>query len=201
MNTSAANTSTGSQSQKLGRRERRLARRATRKQLAAAQLELEQLRKLKHVAAYAIRYVGAIDAPNPSEPWDIAKKRDDLVAVVHAHQGRPEKTRRDSNVVPLRPVASQANPPRGGFQAAGFPTQPLPRKQVHMQNGRSREQLARDVEVKRRELRDAAARYGAEANKRLRNPERVSDLGRAVDAAARQFVEAEDRLRAAEAAA
>lgn len=58
--------------------------------------------------------------------------------------------------------------------------------------------LARDLEVKRRELLNAAKRLGAEANKRRRDPDRVACLADHLDAAAREFVRAELRLNEAE---
>lgn len=59
----------------------------------------------------------------------------------------------------------------------------------------------RDLEVKRREMLNAAKRLGAEANKRTtRDPDRVALLSDLLDAAARAFVRAEQRLAMQEAA-
>lgn len=62
----------------------------------------------------------------------------------------------------------------------------------------SREQLSRDLEVKRVELRNAAKHYGAEANKRRRDMKLVGELGAALDAAAKAFSIAEATLAPAD---
>lgn len=175
------------------KREQRLRRRA-RAQLRAAErsgeTELQKLRDLKAVATYAIRYVGAIDAPNPHEPWDIAKRRDDLVAVVHEHQGKPGKWRCEGEVVPLRPAAIRpANLPVA-TKPARFSTQPLPRTAAYM----APEQLVRDAEVKRRELHNAAKKLGAAANQYVLDHARIIDLEAELDAAAKAYTAAVTRL-------
>ena len=73
------------------KREQRLRRKA-RAQLAAVQRDLAevtgQATELRTIALLAIRFVGQIDAPNPHEPFAIAKARDLLRHTVHAYHAR-----------------------------------------------------------------------------------------------------------------
>lgn len=175
------------------KREQRLRRKA-RAALRTVELERDRARKLEPVAIAAIRYVGEIDAPRLTEAYAIANRRDDLVRVVHAHQGRAERTRRDPQVVrqaEVVPVVEMAKPAER--PVSRFPTQPLPRRQTQKRGGC--DALVRDIELKRRELELAAKRFGAEANKRAgRDALRVARLASELECAGRALVRAEKRL-------
>jgi hypothetical protein len=196
------------------RREQRLRRKA---RAAIRRLDSE-ISRLRPVALSAIRYIAEIDAPNQAEPYSIAKRRDELRDVVHASQGRPGRPRRDAQVlrapavapvVPSRPTA----PARSGGEAlqrgkqepsdnaglsAGAVTLtgggPCSKRTVRAPIGTAtRATLARDVELKRRDLEHAAQRFGAVANdKRHRVDWRP--LSEAMQRAARALVSAERRL-------
>jgi hypothetical protein len=167
------------------KREQRLRRKA-RAQARTANLELA---KLRPVAIAAVRYIAEIDAPNLAEPYSIAHRRDELRDVVHASQGRPGRPRRDPQVlrapvvVPVVPLPSPAPPP------------PAPKRAVRapVTDAKLRQALARDVDLKRRDLEHAAQKFGAVANdKRHRVDWRP--LSEDMQRAARALVVAERRL-------
>jgi len=179
-------------SNKREQRLRRKAKAALRATERMAAQQLGDLTKLRIIAHAAIRYVAEIDAPNPHEPWAIANRRDELRDVVHAHQRKPQRgMRRDPQAVrapaPIAPVATVPKP----AVHVHVPAAVAPRVMSERHPGR--EQLLRDLEVKRAELHNAAKRLGAEANKRHRDVHRVAELGDALDAASKAFAAAEAR--------
>jgi hypothetical protein len=166
------------------KREQRL-RRNARAQLRAVETELA---KLRPVALSAIRYITEIDAPNQAEPFSIAHRRDELRDVVHASQGRPGRPRRDPQVLRV-PVAAPVVPRRSAVP----PPAPMRAARVPVADAKLRQALARDVDLKRRDLEHAAQRFGAVANdKRHRVDWRP--LSEAMQRAARALVSAERRL-------
>jgi hypothetical protein len=168
----------------MNKREQRLRRKA-RAQVRAAELagaeQLKKLAGLRVIAHSAMVYVGAIDAPNPHEPWDVAKKRDALVDLVHAVQGRPGKGGQDFQV--KRPEVAAVE----GVVLPLHTLPPAPQRTVRAPERarvvveRSRSEF--DLEVKRRELHNAAKKLGAEANKRIINHARVAELEQEHEAA------------------
>lgn len=186
------------------KREQRIRRKA-RAGLRAMQRNLDAASSWRPIALAAISYVDEIDAPNPHEPWSIANRRDVLRDVVHAHRGGPVRgSRREPQAVRSGslPNPSPQNEARvwtprralsAPMRAVPTPRPPVPPVDI--------DQLSRDLEVKRVELRNAAKRYGAEANKRRRDMNRVAELGAALDAASKAFAAAEARINHARRAA
>ena len=180
--------------------------------MAVATKALADEQKLRPVALAALRYIAEIDAPNLSQPFSIAHRRDELRDVVHAYQGQPERLRRDAQVrrapvveaVPVRlltqPPAPQIADETDDNATVGEPATLEQKARFRALHGRAArpfvEQLARELEVKHRELANAGAKYGAEANKRNRNAVRVAELWTELDEAARVFSLAEQRLAA-----
>ena len=173
------------------KREQRLRRKA-QAALRKVEGERDEATKLKPIALAAIRFINENDSPNPHDRYSVAQRRDELADAVHAHQGCSGRQWRGQQIVRREEQPKPA--PVVALRTLPAPV-PVRARGAQLGHGESRESLSRDLEVKRVELRNAAKRYGAEANKRRRDMQRVAELGAALDAASKAFSLAEARLR------
>lgn len=169
------------------KREQRLRRKGKAK-LGAVLASSLKARALMPIAISAIRYIGEIDAPDLREPWSIDSRRRELAAIVHAYTGTPPE-RRATVVGPTLPQPLKQAEPR---MALAVPA----RARVVTPPAGNRIELLRDLDLKRREMRLAAQRFGAVANDRGHRTD-SKPLEEAMVVAARAFVRAEDRLAGA----